>query len=440
MSFAAAIALLLFAEQDAATSGPATEDSLQIRASNRELLAMATRALEAQREDLAIMILEALLQDRERQIRSEARFRLAMLAVRRKAWADAGRYLRAILDEEPGVQRVRVELARVQAELGELDAARRTLREVQAGELPPEVARIVERFSAALRERRPFGANFQLTIAPDSNINRATRSDTLGTVIGDFGLGDDARETSGIGLAVKSEAFYRARLSEKVALLTQVGISGNFYRSGRFNDMVAIASTGPEFPLKGGQANFSAGVQRRWFGGDLYTDAVTANLDWQRAAGPRAQVRAALGYARTNNRLNNLQNSDDLSGSVSYERAFSPRSGASLTLGSTRQIARDPAYSLASVQLSGTVWREFGSTTLFASASYQHLEADRRLAIYPKRRKDDFARLSLGMTNRKIQWKGFSPQIRIGYEQNRSPIEIYRFDRWYGEFGVVRTF
>lgn len=401
---------------------------------------MATRALAAQREDLAITMLEALSHDPELAIRNEARFRLAILASRRKDWTDAGLYLRAILDEEPGAQRARLELARVQAELGDLDAARRTLREAQAGQLPPEVARLVERFSAALRERKPFGASFQLAIAPDSNINRATRSDTLGTVLGDFELDKEARQSSGIGLAINSEAYYRKPLSDKTSLLARIGFSGNFYRADQFNDMVAIASIGPEFPFYKGRATISAGIQQRWYGNRAYAQGFDANLNWQRPIGPRAQLRFGLGLSRTDNRFNDLQDSDSVSGFLSYERALSPRAGVNVTIGGARQMAEDPAYSTTSLQLSTTGWRDLGRTTIFASASYLHLEADERLAIYPERRKDDLLRFSLGATTRSIQWKGWSPQVKLAYEQNRSPIEIYHYDRWYGEFGVIRAF
>ena len=435
---ALALALAAAPAPDPPVQGSA--EDVEIAATSRELLAMATRAVLAQQEDLAITLLEALAKDPELAIRNEARFRLAMLAMRHRDWTRAGLYLRAILDEEPTAQRARVELARVQAEMGDLEAARRTLREAQAGELPPEVARVVERFSAALRDRKPFGATFQLAIAPDSNVNRATRSDTLGTVLGEFDLDEDAQESSGIGLSLKTEGYYRLPLSDRSSLLARAGFWGNFYRTSRFDDMVGFASFGPEFALQRGRANLSLGARRRWFGGDPYADAFTVDFDWQRTAGPRAQVRVGIGYARTDNRLNDSQDGDELSAFASYERALSTRSGVSVTVGGMRQLARDPAYSLASVQLSATGWREFGSTTLFATASYQHLEADERLAIYPVRRREDFARVSLGITNRKIEWQGFSPLVRIAFEKNWSPIEIYSFDRWSGEFGVVRAF
>ncbi|WFL77658.1 surface lipoprotein assembly modifier [Altererythrobacter arenosus] len=412
----------------------------EIEATGEQMLEFAARALANKEEALAVQILEALLQDPNLPVRNEARFRLAMLAMRDHRWDRAGSLLRSIIDEDPGAQRARLELARVQAEMGQIEASRRTLREAQAGGLPPEVARLVDRFSAALRERKPFGASVQVAIAPDSNVNRATRSDTLGTVIGDFDLEDAARQSSGVGLSLRGEVYYRKPLSQLTSLITRAGLSGDFYRRGDFNDLLAIASIGPEFALGGGRASLLAGGQRRWFGGERFYDALDANLQWQRPLDRRSHLRAGAGYARTNYRINDLQDAHGISGFASYERALSSRSGINLTLGAARQMARDPAYSTASGQLSVTGWREFGRTTLFASASYQHLEADKRLAIYPKRRVDDFYRLSVGTTLRTFEWKGWAPQLRLTWEKNTSPIEIYRYDRWRGEIGLTRAF
>lgn len=441
MSLLLAAALAQQAPEERPSLAQSPENAVvELTATGRELLAMATRALSSGREDIAIRILGALVRDRDLRVRNEARFRLAMLAARDEDWSGAGTWLRAILDEEPGAQRARLELARVQAEMGDIDGARRTLRQAQAGSLPPDVARLVDRFSSALRERKPFGFSIDLAIAPDSNVNRATRSTTLGTVIGDFDLDEEARKTSGTGVKAGAEAYYRHPLSADVSLLARGGVSGNFYREGRLNDVLAVVSIGPEFDLLSGRANLLFGGQQRWFGGDRFYTSLDANMQWQKPLGRRSQLRTGLGVSRVNYRTNDLQDAFVITGFTGVERALGTRAGAGMTLGGARQIAREPAYSQVSGQITATGWREFGRSTVFLSATYLHLEADRRLALYRHRRKEDFLRFSLGATLRALQWQGWAPQIRVIYERNSSPIEVYRYDRWRGEFGVVRAF
>src|SRR5690606_16317519 len=131
----------------------------------------------------------ALQADPDLEIRTEARFRLGrMLADDLRRDSDAAIEFRHILDDQPKAARVRLELARVLALMGHLGSAEREFRAAEAAGLPPEVERMVRFFANALNARKTFGGSVEVAFAPDSNINRATRSDTLGTVIGDFTL------------------------------------------------------------------------------------------------------------------------------------------------------------------------------------------------------------------------------------------------------------
>lgn len=55
-------------------------------------------------------------------------------------------------------------MARALELIGDEAGARRALRKAQAGGLPTEVARFVDRYSAALRARKPFGASLEIAL------------------------------------------------------------------------------------------------------------------------------------------------------------------------------------------------------------------------------------------------------------------------------------
>ena len=137
---------------------------------------------------------KALSYDPNSDIRNEARFRYSKMLAARGSTTDAAMLLRQILDEKPQAAPVRLELAGLLDQMGDKEGALRQIRAVQAGGLPPAVARLVDRYSEALRAQRPFGGSFEMALAPDSNINHATSSDKLGTVLGDF---DIAKESLG---------------------------------------------------------------------------------------------------------------------------------------------------------------------------------------------------------------------------------------------------
>ena len=410
------------------------------RLSAAELLAFANRALEQGRTDVAETALRALTADPSVNVRSEARFRLAMLCVRQRRYTQAALLLRQILDEQPGAQRVRLELARVLDLIGDEAGARRALREVQAGDLPPEVARFVDRYSAALRAQKPVGASLDLALAPDSNINRATRSSTLGTVIGDFVLDEDARQRSGLGLALRGQAYARLRLSSKVNVLGKISGSADLYRSGDFNDIAVAATVGPELRLGADRLALEGGGLLRFYGGQPYSRAATAGLTYLHPLGRKAQLRAVASVAFIDNRRSALLDGESYSASVSYERALSNRSGAGLTVGIDRQATRDPGYATWGWRTSVFAYHELGSVTLVATLGTGGLKADRRILLYPARRSDRSYRASLGATFRSLRIASFAPFVRATWERNRSSVEVYDYRRVRTEFGFTRSF
>lgn len=55
-------------------------------------------------------------------------------------------------------------------------------------------------------------------------------------------------------------------------------------------------------------------------------------------------------------------------------------------------------------------------------------------------RKDTEGRIVFDVLNRKIRWRGFSPQLMSGYVKRDSNLGIYRYDRAYSRVGLSSTF
>lgn len=405
-----------------------------------ELFALAAKAEAGGRPGDAETMYRALARDPDIEIRAESRFRLAQLLERLGRKREAATTYRALLDEKPDAARVRLELARLLTQLGDEGAARRELRQAQAGGLPPQVAQIVDQFAAALRSRKPWGASLEVALVPDSNVNRATDAATLDTVLAPLQLSRDAREQAGVGARIGSQIYARVPVAPNLSLVPRVSGQGEFYRQGRFDDVSASALVGLEWSLGRDRLRPSIGGTQRWYGGSPYARTATAAIDWQHPLGSKAQLTTSATIADTSYRGNSLQDGLLLNGAVAYERAFSPRSGGSITLSATRQTAKDAGYATASGAANLLGWHEFGRTTVYATAGLRRLEGDARLFLFPERRKDWNYSLGLGATFRRLQLHGFAPIVRLDWERNRSTVGIYDYSRKAATIGLTRAF
>jgi hypothetical protein len=406
-----------------------------------ELFAFADRARDAGDFKAADTAYRALAANPDLELRTEARFRLAlMLADKEGKYREAAVLLRDILDEKPNAARVRLELARMQAQLGDLGAARRELRAAEATGLPPQVERMVRFYSAALTSRRPYGASFEIALAPDSNINRATRSETLGTIIGDFDLSQDARAQSGLGLSTQGQMWGRVDLSKHSDILARLSGSGNFYRKSEFDDDAVSLEVGPELSLGRDRLSLSSVVSWRWFGQKPYTFSWGGNGTLLHALGKRGQLRIDGSLVRSNDKVNDLRDATRYALAAGVDRAFGARFGGGIRLSGQREDARDPGYSTLSGGVSGYLFRELGKTTVVINGGYSHLEADKRLFLYPKRRIDDRVTAGISGTFRSLKVHGFAPIVKVEYERNFSTVELYDYRRIAADIGITAAF
>jgi outer membrane protein len=420
---------------------PAAQPAVRARLTPAQLFDFAARAAAQGDTKTAEAALHALTGNPDRDIRNEARFRLAkLLSGPLKRKAEAAILLRHILDETPNAAPVRLELARLDAEMGHMGAAARELRAAQAIGLPPAVSRTVRFYQQALDAMRPIGGSIELAIAPDSNVNRATTASALNTVIGDFTLSRDARATSGIGGIARGQAFARLPLDPRFTLLARLSGSASLYRDPEFDDVIVAPQVGPEWAKGPDRISLSAGPGWRWYSGTPYTFSVSEAFDWQHRLGKRGQIRAGLSHAFVKNAFNTLETGVAWGGTLGLDRAFSARFGGGMMVNANRQGARDAGYATTGFGVSPYLFREVGHATLTATLSYGHLAADDRLSYLPDRRVDNAYGLSLAATLRQIRVGSLSPLIRLRLDRNQSTVQIYDYKRVAGEVGLASAF
>ena len=392
------------------------------------------------RAEDAERIYRALAGDPSLEIRNEARFRHAQLLTKRASFADAAALYREILSEQPEAPRVRIELAGVLAQMGLLSDARRELHAAQDGGVPPNVARAIDQFAAALRSARPYGGSVELALAPSNNINRATGATTLDTVLAPFQLSDDARATSGTGLRIGGQAYLRKAIAEHVRLTFRAAAQGDFYEQSNFNDVIGSAQFGLERAFTNTEVRAFLGRSYRWYGEELYATTNTVSFKVAHTLGAHAHGTLDLGIGEADYKLNDFQDGAIYSIGGLVEFASTPNEGYGLGISFERQGADDPGYATSSVQGQLLFWRPLGENSVFADLQASRLEADERLLLFAERRKDTQFSLTLGATLPQYEVYSFAPVLRLGYETNESTVGLYDYSRFSGSFGFSRVF
>jgi hypothetical protein len=277
-------------------------------------------------------------------------------------------------------------------------------------------------------------------LAPDSNINRATRSDTLGTVLGDFQIGEEGKAKSGTGLSLHAQTYRRLPLGGDASLLVRLTGLADLYKAKKFNNVAADLAVGPELSLGRNRLQLELGATQRWYGQKRFMRSARAAATLSHPLGSLALLRLSASAALVDNQLNDLQDGKSFSGQIGVERALSATTGVAASVGIDRQSLKDPGYSTTGWRGGLTVWRDMGRMTLTLGGELGRLHADERLMLFPQRRSDSYSRLSVGATFRQLQFRGFAPVARFSIERNRSSVEFYDYRRTRTEIGVVRAF
>lgn len=439
--FGAAVLVQPAAAQSVITPPPACSGQANCASlSPAAMFDLAAALAKQNRLTASEQILEALTRDKNPDYRREARFRLGEILEAEKRFTEAAILFRAILDEQPQAQRVRLELAKVLALSGRENEARRQLRAAQAGGLPPDVARVVNQFQAALRSFRPISGSLELGIAPSSNINRATSATTLNSTIGPLELSQDARAQSGIGVNLSGQGSLGFPVSKAIRLIAQLSTQNTVYRASRFDDDTVAGAVGADLSLGRGRVRISVGPTYRLYGMHPYTMSLNTSANWLHPWGTRSQIELQSEASAVTYKTNPLQDGGVFSETGSLEHAVSTKFGGKLSAFVQRITARDPGYATTTAGGSILLYRELGKMTVYGSVTLSHLGSDARLFLYTDRRKEWLCRGNVGAVFRQIQVAGFAPVVRLNYERNNSTVGIYNYHRFNAELAITRAF
>jgi hypothetical protein len=402
-------------------------------------LAVASRLFDTERYDDAAVLLNQLAVDGVGGVERE--FLDGMVALAQKDYPRAEARFRKILEANPSLLRVRLELARVLFLQRKDEAADYHFRLASAEHLPKAAADNIARFREAIRARRAWRFNLNFGIAPDSNINSATSKERVDILGLPFQLDPSARARSGTGIIVAADASVRMRRDSKVPIYLAVYGRMVRYSHHQFDDVYVGGEAGPEFRLAGGRLRITGTALNRWYGGRQLVSSVGGRLNFDKIIGGKWGVEASLSVRRNSYARRSDVDGWDIDASLSANRAIGPSAIGFAYLGLQRSIDKDPGQSCWNGRIGGGLIKEIG----WGLRPQLAVEVGRRvgdapLAPFSKTRREWRLQVSASIYKRDWNIAGFAPSLRISYTRDFSTIRLYEQRRLRAEFGITKAF
>ena len=355
---------------------------------------------------------------------------------------------RRMLVADPGLVRVRLELARAFFLKGEDSLAKRHFEHVLAGRPPAGVALNVNRFLAQIRARKRWSVRVGMALAPDSNISASTDEKTI--LIDVFGQrlpftyrGDERR--SGIGLSLWAGGEYQYPVSDRARLRAGGDISRREYRSDEFDRMTLSAHLGPRWLIgRVSEASALASARRSWLSDEEdWRDLGVRVEGWHRLG---RRTTAHLNASRHERRYQGRDWLDgpltDISAGIAWIATPTMRIDTALGWSRQRTERERERNSSRWGRLGVALALPWGFTVGGAGTlRWTGYEGDWTPFVLGGGERRDLTRsIRLNVHNRGFTVGGFSPQVSVVKEERTSNAQLHGYDRISGELRFVRLF
>ena len=352
---------------------------------------------------------------------------------------------RSILIRQPGLVRVRLELALAFYLREDDQLARNHFERALVGRPPAALVANINRFLNIIRDRRRWRGYFGFSIAPDTNINAA--SDAQFIYIGGlpFRRGGQTGASSDIGVVGWGGGEYQFPLAARWRLRTGIDLNHREYKGSRFDQTYAGVYVGPRWLInRNTEMSLLATTSQRWFGGSSFNYDYGARLEVEHRvyAGLRLTGRALWSDRK-------YQQQKFLEGplmvfSLGASYVPFPIMQVNLLVGYQQQETKVDNWTNAGY------WTRVGTDVALPWGFSVGLSGEFRWTDYKgewfpfvpdnSSRADQTRILGATLLNRAITVFGFSPQIAFSNQVRESNAQLFDFKRNLVEMRWVRQF
>ena len=350
-----------------------------------------------------------------------------------------------MLVQDPGLVRVRLELARAFFLKGEDTLARQHFEHVLAGDVPEAVKENVNLFLAEISARRRWSFNLGVSVAPDTNIGAG--SDERIIYIYGLPFQRDAEEltTSGVGLSVWGGAEYQTPLAADLRLRAGAQASRQEYKGSDFDQHYVALHLGPRWLLdEATEASFLASARQRWSGTTPDYRDLGGRLEVGHRLGPRLTAFAQASWHDRRYRTRTHLDGPVWDASLRGSWVITPTVRADLSGGYAQQRPKSRN------ERNRGRWLGTGVTVALPLGFTVGGSAEMRWTDYEPGwfpfvadngpREDRTRSYRLSTHNRALTLMGFSPELALVHETRDSNAQLHDYRRTSGELRFVQQF
>jgi len=378
----------------------------------------------------------------------ERLYLLGQIALWEKRYEEAIRLYRYILDHQPNLPKIRLELALAYMVTEQWYRADYHMRLAAAEpNLPPEVREAIRRYLYIIRQNKNWNLWFNFGMAPENNINNAVGGEECITYSKEYGHFPyplcrklpEPEKAMGYNLGFGGD--YEFKFGEHWRLKSDFALNTNLYDKSEYDIYYFAASTGPRYVLSRGDVWLAATGSKMYYGGESYRDSLGLKLETNYDFLPRLSGNLTLHWRPTEYEGDRAEYMD---GEVRGANArlvyyFNASRYAVLKGGLEKEDTKADAYSNlkktvgvglgAEVPLGFRIYVEPAFTWTDYDGGRWTVADTANGSEYTKVVEEIFTqRYSVSLSNNKISIMGFTPVVTYSYTDRDSNIKSRSYE------------
>ncbi|MGH1351412.1 MAG: surface lipoprotein assembly modifier [Methyloligellaceae bacterium] len=356
-------------------------------------------------------------------------FFLGLVYKSQKKYKDTVAIYRKVLTNNPGFNRIRLELAHTLFLMKEYTSAKHHFDLVIASSDNKDFRLRVQKFIDAIYKKRKWQVSAYASLVPSTNINNGTSTETIYVNGIPFTIDDASKEKSGIGLSAGVNAGYAFSLTDKLDWVVGGGVHIKQYKGEEFDDNILSVEMGPRYRFQSGYIGIYATAMRRWYAGEEYGYNWGGRVHGSYRLGSKNVLFSDISCQNKKHDEQDWKDGHSCNVGTSLDHYLNSKSfvrvlgGAGLDKNEVEHLDYNMGY--AGLGL----YRELPmGISLYAEGKYMHFDYDGVSPGLTEGRLDQRYLATLHITKRDWNYMGYAPMLQYQYIYNDSNSDINTFD------------